>query len=95
MSTEFADHLVARLDEAYATIMATIVETGTGPHFTEVATDLGLTMDEGKAVVHRLMDLTPGWAHPGTDYIASFPPFNVQPTQYRISVDGKHGWYGQ
>jgi len=85
----------AHLDGAYASIMATMVESGEAPHFTEVARDLGLAMEEGKALVHRLMELTPGWTHPGTDHIASFPPFNNQPTQYRISVDGEHGWYGQ
>lgn len=93
--SEFPDHLASRLDEAYASIMATIVETGTGPHYTDVAAALDVPVEDGKALVHRLMALTPGWAHPGTDYIASFPPFNVQPTQYRISVDGKNGWYGQ
>lgn len=92
---ELADHLEAHLDQAYASIMAALVETATAPHFTDVATDLGVTMDEGRAVVHRLMELTPGWTHLGTDHIASFPPFNVQPTQYRISIDGEDGWYGQ
>ncbi len=83
------------LDRAYARIMAAMVDRGETLHFTEVAADLGLTMEQGRSVVHRLMELTPGWAHPGTDYIASFPPFNVQPTQYRITIDGKPGWYGQ
>ena len=91
MPTDIDTHL----DQAYASIMATMVDTGEAPHFTEVARTLHLTMDEGRDVVHRLMELTPGWAHPGTDYIASFPPFNNQPTQYRITVDGKPGWYGQ
>jgi hypothetical protein len=95
MPTELADHLAGHLDAAYATIMATIVETGAAPHYTEVASELGVSMDEGRDIVHRLMDLTPGWTHPGTDYIASFPPFNNQPTQYRISIEGRHGWYGQ
>lgn len=93
--SEFPAHLTAHLDQAYASIMTAMVETGTAPHFTDVARDTGVSMEDGKAIVHRLMAVTPGWAHPGTDYIASFPPFNVQPTQYRISVDGKDGWYGQ
>ena len=93
--SEFPDRLASRLDEAYASIMATILETGIGPHYTDVAAALDVPVEDGKALVHQLMALTPGWAHPGTDYIASFPPFNVQPTQYRISVDGKNGWYGQ
>lgn len=83
------------LDAAYASIMGTMVDTGVAPHYTELAADLGVEPEAGKALVHELMTMTPGWVHPGTDYIASFPPFNNQPTQYRISVDGKPGWYGQ
>ena len=65
------------------------------PHFTELATALDVPMERGRELVHELMAITPGWVHPGTDYIASFPPFNNQPTQYRISVDGRPSWFGQ
>ena len=30
-----------------------------------------------------------GWLHPETDYIASFPPLNGLPTQYRVTVRGE------
>ena len=93
--SEFPDHLAPHLDQAYASIIATIVDTGTCPHFTDVAATLGVSPEDGKAIVHQLMAVTPGWAHPGTDYIASFPPFNVQPTQYRIQIGERHGWFGQ
>lgn len=72
-----------------------MIETGDAPHHTELAKDLDLSPDQGKALLHELMENIPGWVHPGTDYIASFPPFNSQPTQYRISVDGRRAWYGQ
>ena len=36
-----------------------------------------------------------GWLFPDTDYIASFAPFSNLPTQYRITIDGQHGWFGQ
>jgi hypothetical protein len=83
------------LDRAYHSIMMSMTERAQAPHYTELAAELGLDPEAGRAVVHELMTRTPGWVHPGTDYIASFPPFNVQPTQYRISVDDKHGWFGQ
>lgn len=83
------------LDRAYASIMSTMVDTGQAPHFTKLAADLGVSVDEGLQAILDLMDRTPGWMHPGTDYIASFPPFNNQPTQYRISVDGRQKWFGQ
>lgn len=84
-----------QLDRAHHSIMTAMIETAQAPHFTELAADLGLRPDEGREVVHQLMGAIPGWVHPGTDYIASFPPFNVQPTQYRISVDGRRAWFGQ
>ena len=36
-----------------------------------------------------------GWLHPETDYIASFPPLNSLPTQYRVSVRGEQRWFAQ
>lgn len=87
--------MTAQLDQAYAAIMSTMIETGQAPHFTELAGELGVTIEEGRELAHELMTMTPGWTHPGTDYIASFPPFNNQPTQYRISVDGRRSWFGQ
>lgn len=86
---------VAELDRTYAAIMASVVQTGQAPHYAELAGDLGIEPDRSRAVIHELCGVTPGWMHPGTDWLASFPPFNVQPTQYRITIDDKHGWFGQ
>ena len=83
------------LDRAYATVTATMIETGQAPHHTELARALGVPMERGRELVHELMAVTFGWAHPGTDYVASWPPFNNQPTQYRVSVDGRQSWFGQ
>ncbi len=86
----------ALLDRAHATIMTQVVDTGRAPHHTELAAALGIGIEEARVVVGDLWAAgIPGWVHPGTDLIASFPPFNLQPTQYRISIDGKSGWYGQ
>ncbi len=83
------------LDAAYAAIMSEIVATGVAPHYAELAKTLGIEPMRAKSVITRIIDLTPGWLHPGTDYIASFPPFNNQPTQYRVSVDGEQRWFAQ
>jgi hypothetical protein len=87
--------MTADRDRAFASIMTTMVETGVAPHHTELAARLGLTPDEGRKLMHETVAATFGWMHSGTDYIASFPPFNNQPTQYRISVDGRKAWFGQ
>jgi hypothetical protein len=85
------------LDRAYASIMRHFVDTGRAPHYTELARELGLPMEDGRQLIHELMATGGvfGWIHPQTDYIASFPPFNSQPTQYRITVDGQQKWFAQ
>ncbi|MEI7449722.1 MAG: hypothetical protein WCJ75_08860 [Desulfomonile sp.] len=80
----------AMLDKTFEVIMRQMVETGQAPHYTEVAKQLGLSMEEGRQAVHKLFSAgVPGWLFPNTSLIASFAPFNNLPTQYRISVDGQ------
>jgi len=83
------------LDRGYATIMKRIVETGAAPHHTELASELEISVESARRLVHELVAITPGWTAPDTDLLASFPPFNLQPTQYRVTVDGAGGWYAQ
>ena len=84
------------LDKGYFAIMSRVVETGQAPHYTELATELGLEMEEGRLLLHDLIATgIPAWVHPGTDFIASFPPFNILPTQYRITIDSQQKWFGQ
>lgn len=85
----------ALLDSGFAAVMGQVVATGQAPHYTELAAELDIGLEEGRELVHELVGLTPGWTHPGTDYIASFPPFNLQPTQYKVSIDGNPKWFGQ
>ena len=86
---------LSELDSTYATIMNEVVATGVAPHYAELSRTLGIGPLRAKALVKRVIDLTPGWLHPGTDWIASFPPFNSQPSQYRVSVDGEQRWFAQ
>jgi hypothetical protein len=88
------DH--AELDGAFHAVMARMVATGQAPHYAELANELGVPVERGRELVAGIMAAgVPGWVHPGTDYIASFPPFNNQPTQYRVSVDGEQRWFAQ
>jgi hypothetical protein len=87
---------LALLDRAFSSIIQRFVQTAQAPHYTELARDLGLSVEEGRALVHELFARNvPGWIHPGTDYIASFAPFNNQPTQYRVTIDGHQKWFAQ
>src|SRR5438105_923019 len=63
------------MDRMFQRIMRGLVETGRAPHYAELARALGLPTDEGRLILHDVMQAYPiGWLHPETDYIASFPP---------------------
>src|SRR6266571_4138865 len=84
------------MDRMFQRIMRGLVETGRAPHYAELARALGLSTEEGRRTLHDVMRAYPiGWLHPETDYIASFPPLNNLPTQYRISARGEQRWFAQ
>jgi hypothetical protein len=80
-----------KLDRIFNLIMKRMVATGQAPHCTEIAAELGVSMEEGRKALHELFAAgIPGWLFPHTDYITSFAPFNNLPTQYchhRLRVD--------
>ena len=86
----------SQFDRTYFFIMKRMVETGQAPFYTEIASELGVSVEEGKKALHDLFGAAIDvWLFPKTDYIASFPPFSNLPTQYRITIDGQQKWFGQ
>ena len=84
------------LDKAFHVIMKRMVETGQAPFYTELASSLGLAVEEGKKTLRDLFNSgIAGWLYPRTDHIVSFAPFNNLPTHYRITIDGQQKWFGQ
>ncbi len=91
---------LAVLDNAFHFVMSHFMETRQAPHYSELALELGCPIEQGRKVLHELMDTvtergTPAWIHPDTDWVASFCPLSNIPTQYRITVDGQRKWFGQ
>ena len=86
-----------QLDKTYHYIMETFIERGSAPHFAEIARKFGVKPEEGKRLLHNLIDthVMPMWLYPGTDLIVSFAPFNNLPTQYRVTVEGRQKWFAQ
>ncbi len=86
-----------QLDKVFQIIMNRMVETGQAPHYTEIATELVVSLEEGRKALQELFStpMFPGWLYPNTDYIISFPPFNNLPTQHRITIDGQQKWFAQ
>ena len=85
------------LDKTYRVIIQRMMKTGQAPHYTEIAAELGVSIEEGRKALHDLISVgIPGtWLFPDTDYIDSFAPFSNLPTQYRITVGAKQKWFGQ
>jgi hypothetical protein len=85
-----------QLDRTFSIIIQYMVENGRAPFYTEIASELGVSMDEGRQALHALIETRlPAWLFPKTDYISSFAPFSNLPTQYRITINGDQKWYGQ
>jgi hypothetical protein len=85
-----------QLDRTFHFITKYMAESGRAPFYTEVARELGVSMDEGRQALHDLLGAgIPAWLFPNTSYISSFSPFSSLPTQYRIAVEGEQKWYGQ
>jgi hypothetical protein len=84
------------VDRMFHRIMRGLVTEGRAPHYAELAPALGLTVEESRRLLGEVMQAYPiGWLHPETDYIASFPPLNSLPTQYRVTVGGEQKWFAQ
>ena len=83
------------LDKAFQIIMSRLVETGQAPHYSELATDLGCSIEEGRQIVHDLAGVRPAplRMNPDTDWIATVGPISLLPTQYRIAVEGQQKWF--
>ena len=72
------------------------METGQAPFYTEIAAELGVSVEEGCKALHALFKMgMAAWVFPNTDYIASFSPFSNLPTQHRIAIEGQQKWFGQ
>ncbi len=85
------------LDKTFHFILKRMVETGQAPFYTELASELSVSVEEGRNALHDLFASPgmPGWLYPETDLIVSFAPFNNLPTQYQITIDGQQKWFGQ
>ena len=86
----------SQMDRTFFFILKRMVDTGQAPFYTEIAADLGVSVEEGRKALHGLLGAgIPAWVYPNTSYIVSFAPFNNLPTQYRITIDGQQKWFGE
>jgi hypothetical protein len=85
------------LDRAFHFTMRRFVETGQAPHHIELAADLGVAVEDGRRLLHEVVEggYNSAWFYPDTDYITSFAPFHNLPTPYRITIEGAQKWFAQ
>ena len=83
------------LDKAYHFLVNHVVETGQA-HYSDLATGLGCSTEDGRQLVHDLAEAVPSGIrlNPGTDWIATLTPFSLIPTPFRFTVDGQQKWFG-
>jgi hypothetical protein len=87
----------SQLNQTFHFIMERIIATGKAPDYTEIAAELGVAPAEGQSALRKVFSSFgfPGWFYPNTDTIMSFPPFNIEPTNHRLTIDGEQRWFGQ
>ena len=91
-------HSVETVQRAYTTILQYIIEHGRAPHYTELANLMGLVPDSARDLQREAAAAAPigaCWMSHDTDYIESWAPFSIIPTQHKVRVDGLQRWYGQ
>ena len=88
------DELLARV---YHAVLSGFVRDGRAPHYTVLATELGVTADEALNLQRDLVEELggPHWSDPSNDLIASVAPFSNVPPHYQITIDRQQKWWGQ
>ncbi len=87
---------LSQLQRTYSFILKRMVDIGQAPFYAEIASALGVSVEEGRKALHALLGMgMAAWVFPNTDYIVSFSPFSNLPTQYRITIEGEQKWFGQ
>ena len=90
-----AEH--STLDNIYHLTLQRFIDTGSAPHYTEIAAELAMSTEDARQSLHELMSAGVGglWIHPGTDHIVGFGPFSNLPTQIRITIEGEQKWFAE
>ena len=87
---------LSQMDRTFFFITKRMTETGQAPFYTEIAAELGVSVEEGRKALHALFGTgIAAWVFPNTNYIASLSPFSNLPSQYRITIEGQQKWFGQ
>lgn len=86
------------VQQAYQAILKHFIAHGNAPHYTELAQQLDLGVEEARTLVRETAAAAPVascWLSHDTDYIESWAPFSNLPNHIRITIDGHQKWFGQ
>ncbi len=84
------------VQRAYTAVLDHFIKTGRAPHYTELATTLGLRIEEARQLQRKAADSAVAcWFVKDTDYVESWAPFSNVPTHFLLTIAGDQKWYGQ
>ena len=84
------------IQQIYTTIVEHFMHTGRAPHYTELASLVGMHPDTARVRQREAAAAAMGsWLAPNTDYIASWAPFSNLPTQYVVTIENDMKGYAQ
>ena len=84
------------VQRAYTAVIEHFAKTGRAPHYTELATTLGVSPEEARQVQHKAAESSLAcWFVQDADYVESWAPFSNVPTHHLVTIEGEQKWYGQ
>jgi DNA-directed RNA polymerase specialized sigma subunit len=84
------------MQRAYTAVVEHFMKTGRAPHYTELATTLGVPAEEAKQAQHKAAEASIAcWFVKDADYVESWAPFSNVPTHHFVTINGEQKWYGQ
>jgi len=82
---------------AYTAVLSHLLEHKRAPHYTELASRLGISIEDARVTLRETAVAAPAgacWLSHDTDYVEAWGPFSNVPTHVEISIGGQDGWFG-
>ena len=78
------------VQNAYTAVVEHFVKTGRAPHYTELASIIGLSPEEARQIQRKAAEESIAcWFVKDTDYVESWAPFSNVPTHFLVTIKGE------
>ena len=85
------------VQKAYTAVLSHLIEHQRAPHYTELADQLGVSIEDARVTLRETAVAAPAgacWLSHDTDYVEAWGPFSNVPTHVNISIGDQDGWFG-